>query len=115
MAELNQFIDINPNDHIVCVNISKTFDANEREDNYDRARRYWRINVNRARNANLVLAVVHGIVVDVFEPTLWYESKTYVGRFEFEGKPVENSPYKGKCVWNVVNPKSQSPILYINL
>lgn len=32
MAEKNQYIELDPNDRIVCVNISSTYDKNERED-----------------------------------------------------------------------------------
>lgn len=61
-----EFIQLDPNDHIVCVNISKTYDNNERADNYDRARHYWVLSKERAEKASLVFAVVHGIVVAVF-------------------------------------------------
>lgn len=111
-----EYIDINPNDHIVCVNISKTYDKNERADNYDRARHYWVLKKERAEKANLVFAIVHGIVVAVFQPTRWYKSEnpTYAKRYEFEGVELTESPYIGKCVWNVINPKSQNPVAYIN-
>lgn len=115
---MTQYIEPSIEDHMVCVNISKTFDAKERMDNYDRARHYWRLDVNCAEKANLVLATVHGIVVAVFHPTQWYKSKIYKGkteRYEFEGIEIEDSPYLGKCVWNIVNPKSQNPVSYINL
>lgn len=39
----SQYIEIDPNDKIVCVNISCTYDKGERADNYDRARHYWNI------------------------------------------------------------------------
>lgn len=50
-----EYIQINPNDHIVCVNISKTYDNSERADNYDRARHYWVLSKERAEKSNLVL------------------------------------------------------------
>lgn len=106
------------NEHLLCVNISKTSDDNERNDDYERARGYWRLNVNRAEKADYVLAIVHGIVKAVFKPIRWYRSETYKGkteRYEFEGIEIEGSPYIGLCVWNVINSKSQNPIAYINL
>ena len=47
-----KYIQPTQNDHLLCVNISKTFDNNEREDIYDCARHYWRLSVNRAEKAN---------------------------------------------------------------
>ncbi len=115
---MRQYFEPSIDDRIICVNISKTFDAKERLDNYDRARHYWRLNVKRAEKANLVLATVHGIVVEVFQPIRWYKSETYKSktvRYEFDGIKIDNSPYLGKCVWNIVNPKAQNPVSYINL
>lgn len=68
---MSQYIEPSIEDHMVCVNISKTFVAKERRDIYDCARHYWRLDVNRAEKVNLVLATVHGIVVAVFHPTHW--------------------------------------------
>lgn len=111
-----EYIQITPNDHIVCVNISKTYDNNEHVDKYDRARHYWVLNKERAEKANLVFAVVHGIVVSVFQPIRWYKSESpkWLNRYEFEGAELSESPYIGKCVWNEINPKSQNPVAYIN-
>lgn len=111
-----EYIQLNPNDHIVCVNISKTYDSNERADNYDRARHYWRLSKERAEKANLVLAIVHGTVMAVFHPTRWYKSSNpkWPNRYEFEGSKISNSPYIGKCVWNEINHKSRNPVAYIN-
>lgn len=64
----SQYIEIDPKDKIICVNISSTFDKGERTDNYDRARHYWKVSLSRANKANLVLATVHGIVKAVFKP-----------------------------------------------
>ena len=112
-----EYIELNPNDRIVCLNISKTYDNNERADNYDRTRHYWRLDKNRAEKANLVLAIVHGVVIAVFQPTRWNKSEhpKFTTRYEFEGTELFGSPYIGKCVWNEINHKSQTPVAYINL
>lgn len=112
----SQYIEIAPNDRIICVNISSTFDNKDRADNYDRARHYWRVSPTRASKANLVLATVHGIVKAVFKPHRWYltDSTKYPGTYEFDGEEVNDSPYIGKCVWNVVN-KHTVAFSYINL
>lgn len=112
----SQYIEIAPYDRIICVNISSTYDNNERADNYDRARRYWRVSPTRASKANLVLATVHGIVKAVFKPHRWFltDSTKYPGTYEFDGEEVKDSPYIGKCVWNIVD-KHTVTFSYINM
>lgn len=112
----SDYIEIAPSDRIICVNISSTFDNKDRADNYDRARHYWRVSPTRASKANLVLATVHGIVKAVFKPHRWYltDSTKYPGMYEFDGEEVEDSPYLGKCVWNVAN-KHTVTFSYVNL
>ena len=116
MNKETQFIELDPNDRIVCVNISSTYDKNEREDDYDRARHYWKVSLDRVNKANLVLATVHGIVKAVFKPRRWYltDSTKYPGTYEFEGEQVFDSEYLGKSVWNIVS-KYTVTITYINL
>ena len=62
MTDSTNYIQPTPHDHLLCVNISKTFYNKEREDIYDCARHYWRLSVNRAEKTEYVLAIVHGIV-----------------------------------------------------
>lgn len=116
MAENNKNIELDPHDRIVCVNISKTYDKNERKDDYDRARHYWKVSLDKANKANLVLATVHGIVKAVFKPYRWYltDSTKYPGTYEFEGEQIFDSPYIGKNVWNVIS-KYTVTISYINI
>lgn len=111
-----QYIEINPNDRILCVNISSTYDKGERQDNYDRARHYWKVSPARANKVNLVLATVHGIVVAVYKPERWFksDSKVYPGTYEFEGIKVPDSPYLGKSVWNVIS-KYTVTFAYLNV
>ena len=111
-----QYIEIDPNDKIVCVNISSTYDKRERADDYDRARHYWKVSLPRVSKANLVLATVHGIVKAVFKPYRWYltDSNKYPGTYEFDGEEVMDSQYLGKCVWNVVS-KHTVTFSYINM
>ena len=112
-----QYIDVRPEDHILCLNISKTYKSKERTDIYDCVRHYWRLNIKRAELANLVFAIVDGIIVGVFQPIRWYKSNhpQYTNRFEFEGVEKECSFYLGKSVLNVRNSKNQNPVSYINL
>ena len=117
MAE-TKYIEPTENDRLLCLNISKTSDNHERANDYERTRYYWRLDVNRARKAHYVLAVVHGIVKAVFKPDSWREAEDWNGptvRYEFEGTEVTNSPFLGLSVSNHVNPKNRNPVFYINM
>lgn len=115
---------INPNDKLVCININKTYDNpdadfyGKRESIYEATRKYWKLNGNRARQADYVLAVYHGIVRAVFVPKEWKISDVTFdsgNRWEFVGEEVVNSPYLNKSIKAYVNQGAQNPIKYINL
>lgn len=99
-------------DHIICININKTF--NKRVDIYDATRHYWKMDIKRARRATHVLAIYRGIVRAVFEPKEWYPSAKYAKRIEFEGDPIADSSYLNKSIKNTVK-CGQNPINYINM
>ena len=103
-----------PNDHIVCININRTYRNSERESIYEATRKYWKMNGQRAMSATHVLSVYRGVVRAVFKPTKWYMSKDYGGRWEFEGVEVVDSPYLHKSVKNIIN-CGQNPISYYNM
>ena len=109
--------DINPNpeDRIICINISQTYLSGERENVYECTRKYWRLNGYRAEKANIVLAIYRGVVVAVFKPHIWYLTKSteYSGRWEFEGEQIYDSPYINTSVRNLVK-IGQNPIMYYN-
>ena len=109
-AEINP----SPNDRFVCININKTYNNGERENIYEATRKYWKMNGERAKSATYVLSLYRGIVIAVFKPTRWYLSKEYEGRWEFEGKEIEDSPYLHKSVKNIIT-CGQNPITYYNM
>lgn len=100
---------------IFAVNISRTYatlkarrearveltDANrgpdDREDEYDCTRHYWKAKLERAQQAELVFGVAHGEVVAVFEPEEWHYTSNpdYRGRISFTGKEITDSPFIG--------------------
>lgn len=53
----------------ILITINHT--ATERQSVYDAVRYAWKIDPKKAREAELVLAVRHGIIVGVFEPNEW--------------------------------------------
>lgn len=79
-------------DKVVIIKIQKTI--NIRKSIYDATRFAWKINVNRANEADYILAVDRGIIVGVFKATNWMSATRgnfpYFGehrpdRFGFEG------------------------------
>ena len=83
---------------------------------YEKARKYWKLNVNKAQSADYVLAVYEGVVRAVFKPQRWYEVKEprlFSGtRYAFDGVEVFDSPYLNMDVSEYI--KGQSPVRYIN-
>lgn len=73
------------NEKIIGFNITQSFLRHERPDIYECTRKYWRLDVNRAKNAGLAFGICSGIIIGVFEPLRWYSSEEYPGRWEFEG------------------------------
>lgn len=60
---------------------------------YEATRRSWKADIKRAQRYKYVLAVVNGIVREVYEADSWYKS-TIGDRIEFEGKPTDNTEFQ---------------------
>lgn len=104
------------NDRIICFNISRTYLLCERESLYDCTRKYWRLNGERAKNADFVFAICSGIIIGVFKPTHWFltDSQEYRGRWEFEGMEIKDSPFINMNISHLLG-KRQNPVMYINM
>lgn len=104
------------NDKIVCFNISRTYLLCERPSVYDCTRKYWRLNKERAQNADLVFGVCSGIIIGVFKPTRWFltDNSQYHGRYEFEGEEIMDSPFINMSIAHLMG-KRQNPVMYINM
>lgn len=110
-------------DRLLAVKLNRTYspkenaeDVYKRENMYEKARKYWKLNVNKAQSADYVLAVYEGVVRAVFKPQRWYEVKEprlFSGtRYAFDGVEVFDSPYLNMDVSEYI--KGQSPVRYIN-
>lgn len=101
-----------PEDCIMCVKIGKV----KRKDIYEMTRKYWKVNLIRARRATHVLAVINGVVEEVYIPKEWRytEDPKHKGRCEFDGVEDEQTTYIGKSVKSFYG-KSQNPVKYINM
>ena len=102
----------NSEDRIMCVKVGKV----KRENLYEMTRKYWKVDINRARKATHVLAIVNGIVEEVYNPVDWKytEDPKHIGRCEFLGVEDEHTTYIGKDVTTFYG-KSQNPVKYINM
>ena len=102
----------NPEDRIMCVKVGKV----KRENLYEMTRKYWKVDITRARKATHVLAIVNGIVEAVYNPVDWKytEDPQHIGRCEFLGVEDEHTTYTGKDV-SAFYGKSQNPVKYINM
>lgn len=110
------FFENKKNERIVCFNVSRTYLLCERPNLYECTRKYWRLNGERAKKADFVFAVCRGIIVGVYKPSIWYptENTEYVGRWEFEGEEIKDSPYLQMNISNLLG-KRQNPVMYINM
>ena len=93
-------------DSLICINIPNRYYTHS---TYDAVRGMWKVNINRARRHNLVLAHVRGLVVGAFRPEKWFEAtkenfsakifpevltEFHPPRWGFEGEEAEEE------VWN---------------
>ena len=99
---------------IICLNVSRTYLLRERPNLYECTRKYWRLNGERAKNAEFVFAVSAGYIVGVFKPSRWYLSNEYPGRWEFEGTEISDSPYILRKISHILGNR-QNPVAYINM
>lgn len=129
VEEINRLYDCpvlvpKPGDKLICININKTYNRPDedyygtRDNTYEATRKYWKLNGNRAKQADYVLATYQGIVRAVFKPNRWFVSakpfKTGP-RWEFEGIEVFDSPYLNMTVKDSIHNGNQNPINYINM
>ena len=104
------------NERIICFNVSKTYLGCERPNLYECTRKYWRLNGQRANNADLVFAICRGYIVGVFKPHRWFPTQyeKYKGRWESEGEQIFDSPYQKQDISKIVRNR-QNPVMYINM
>ena len=86
------------NGKFILINVNKSF-PNERN-LYDATRFAWRINEKKARRAEAVIAVQHGLIIGVFKAEDWLPAtrdnfpsmpKDVQGRYGFRGKDVSEN------------------------
>ena len=112
---------------LILISIGKSYEEEGRTI-YDAVRYAWKVNVNRAKKFNLVLAHRQGLVVGAFRPKEWLETTSanfpglvndVPGRWGFVGEDAEESTvskYKGKRVPDRYRAKgAANPIRFVDL
>ena len=102
------------NEKIIGFNITRSYLLHERPNIYECTRKYWRLDVKRAKNAELAFGICSGITIGVFKPLQWYQSEEYPGRWEFDGEEIDDSPYLNKDI-SALTGKRQNPVMYFNM
>ena len=112
-----------PNDKVVLLNISKSYNADKntdpmfvRENDYEMTRKYWTVNLDIVREAEYAFGVANGIVVAVFTDLKWdYIKSPYFGtmRKAFTGRRVNDSPYLGLDLSEYMSVRN--PFRYVNI
>lgn len=83
---------------------------------YEAVRKHWKVNLNRIKNIQYVLASHNGVIIDVFKADLWYVSPDVPDRCMFDGKQASNeirNLFINKRLPNKYMKKGMaSPVLY---
>jgi hypothetical protein len=67
------------NEKCIIIKIRQENVNKNNGDIYNTVRRCWRNNINRAKQADYVMAVVNGQIIGVFQPNKWYYAKEEEG------------------------------------
>lgn len=100
---------------VIALNISKSFHKwNDRESIYDCTRKYWKMSIDRAKQAEYCLAVLDYKVVKVYIPKSWEIVKEgeFKGRLMFEGHEVKSSDLLGLDLSEKFY-RRQNPVCYL--
>ena len=69
----------------ILIKVKSTVVEDNNNNLYEAVRKAWRADLNKAKKYDYVLAVVDGVVRNVYTQLNWYDS-SITGRIEFEGK-----------------------------
>lgn len=116
-------LEISGRDRLLIVKLNKTYTGSpteriyQRENMYEKTRKYWKLNPEKAQQADFVLAVFKKVVRAVYKPERWFpvqNEEIFSGiRYAFDGVEIENSPYLNKDVSKYI--RGMNPIQYINI
>lgn len=102
---------------VLLININKLYQRKmSQNDIYEAVRKYWKINLKRARQIKIVCAVSQGIIRGVFYQDKWLISQRLDKRRYFIGRPAsadDTKRYLNKAVNRYWEQGAQNPIKYI--
>jgi len=103
----------------LLININKLYRRGmSQRDIYEAVRKYWKINLNRARSIKLVCAVSQGIIRGVFYQNKWLVSGRGDLRCYFVGRIADKADvdrYLNKSVNKYWKKGAQYPVKYIEI
>jgi hypothetical protein len=114
-----------PKHRLLLINIADSYEDGTRSV-YDAVRYAWKLSPERARNVQLVLAHVKGLVLDVFKPMKWRKAteKNFPGkpdrpgRLAFDGIQADQATrklYQNKRVPDRYRPRgAANPVRFID-
>ncbi len=112
---LKEYEDSIDNPEYMIIKIKEYYLSQRGYSIYETVRSAWKLNVEKARKYKYVLAVIDGIVREVFEVYEWHPNEQG-DRYEFTGKqadPVVRNNFINKKVPSKYRKKGQaSPVLY---
>jgi len=93
----------------VIINVNKTYNNISL---YEATKKCWRMNIDRAQQAEYVISEYRGEIVGVFKPESWSVCEKYPDRISFKGEDVTED-YHYLCGRQIPKEKgSQNPIRY---
>lgn len=117
-------------ENIILIRINHYYYGMSEMDLYDLTRRSWKVNLNRAKQAEYAFAVYQGLIMEVYKIVAWFPAHSTFnglpcskerkmadqGRYEFVAQIAEEAiraKYIGKSVSKFYKKGEQNPIKYV--
>jgi len=107
-----------PKEKLILINVNNIADKSSPETIYKQVRGNWRIDIERAKNADYVIAVLRGVSIGVFKTNQWMASSLHEGRYCFDGEIATSDVWDkfvgphGRRITNEAMKHVQNPIRY---
>ena len=111
-------------ENIIVIKINRSYQETMSEAVlYDATRGYWKLNLERAKQAEYVFSVYKGEIKEVYKIDEWLpagsisrDEEVPADRYEFTGKvaePTVRDRYKGKSIAHLHRKGGANPVKYI--
>ena len=102
---------------VIMIKINASYrEGMKKEEIYRATQGSWKLSLDKAKNAEYVISVVNGIVIEVFKPLCWKKSDE-TERISFDGELAPNEirdKYLSKSVKHLYNRGEANPCKYFN-